>query len=123
MGRPKGSKSLKRAMVDESNETIEVAVNGEKQEISKVEALSKVTYKKALAGDNRMISLLFQYLHRFDLEDANDMEPRPLTKDEQEYYFDMALRSLLGTSMRKLKEARRAEMDAVGPTAPDHEEF
>lgn len=110
MGRPKGSKSLKRAIIDEANKKIEISENGQVKSATKMEILAMAIWAKALKGDSRAMSEVMKYCARFDLEDAGDMEPRPLTEDELHFHLGRFTDALLEKmeEMRAEKESKKS---------------
>ena len=123
MGRPRDSKSLKRAMIDESNTKLDIKDNGEIKRLTKMEAFVKRLWNDALNGDARAMAQVLKYCDRFDHEDADEMEPRPLTEDEQRYYFSKMAHTIAGVLKQKKEEQKRSETEAEEPTVPDDDEF
>jgi hypothetical protein len=61
-GRPIGRKNFLSDLLDELNELVEVTEKGQKREISKQRALIKSAFAKAVNGDVRMLTMIFDKL-------------------------------------------------------------
>ena len=81
-GRPRGSKNFATVMLKELSEGLTISENGRQRKITKREALIKQVINKAVAGNPRLIQILFNQIPIFEagVEDsrAASFEPTPL---------------------------------------------
>jgi uncharacterized protein DUF5681 len=61
-GRPRGSKNLATVMLKELSERLSISENGRQRKITKREALIKQVINKAVAGNPRIIQILFNQI-------------------------------------------------------------
>ena len=76
-GRPKGAKNLKTELAEELQECIALREGGARRAVSKQRALLKRLMEKALQGDVRAASLIFNMVARFldQTEPEDDATP------------------------------------------------
>ena len=81
-GRPRGSKNLATIMLKELSERLTISENGRRRKITKREAIIKQVINKAMAGDPRLIQMLFNQMPileaRFEESRAASSKPTPL---------------------------------------------
>jgi hypothetical protein len=81
-GRPRGSKNLTTVMLKELSEKVTISENGRRRKITKREAITKQVINKAVAGNPRLIQMLFNQIPileaRFEESQAATFEPTPL---------------------------------------------
>lgn len=82
-GRPKGAKNLKTDLEEELQESITVTVEGKQRRISKQRALIKSFVAKALKGEIRASTTLFNLILK-TVEPAREADvDAPLTEEEE----------------------------------------
>jgi hypothetical protein len=83
-GRPRGSKNLATVMLKELSERLTISENGRQRKITKREAIIKQIINKAVAGNPRLIQILFNQIPileaRFEESRAATREPTPLPR-------------------------------------------
>jgi uncharacterized protein DUF5681 len=81
-GRPRGSKNLVTVMLKELSERVTISENGRRRKITMREAIIKQVINKAVAGNPRLIQILFNQIPileaRFEESRAATFEPTPL---------------------------------------------
>lgn len=82
-GRLKGRKNLKTELLEELAERIHIREDGERRQISKQRAIIKQLVAKAIKGDPRAASAVFQFVQRVVGEQDPASEPTLTTADEE----------------------------------------
>ncbi len=82
-GRPKGHKNLKTELLEELAERIHIREDGAPRRISKQRAIIKQLVAKAIKGDPRAASAVFQFVQRVVGEQDPASEPTLTTADEE----------------------------------------
>lgn len=81
-GRPSGSKNLATVLMKALSERVTIGENGRRRKITMREALIKQAINKAVAGNPRLIQILFNQIPileaRFEQSRAATFEPTPL---------------------------------------------
>ena len=83
-GRPKGTKNLETDLREELSERIVVREGRTERRISKQRALLKSLTAKAIKGDTRAATVLFNMILRVLEAAPNDPDTAPLTAEERE---------------------------------------
>ena len=81
-GRPKGSKNLASILHRAAHEKITVTENGQKKQITKLEAAAKQLANRAASGDYRALSLLMPQLALVDASLTAPVSPEPDANDQ-----------------------------------------
>ena len=108
-------------MIDESNRKITLTVNGKPRSVTKMEAMVMRLFEKALKGDPHSIKTVLSYCTTFDLEDAAELWPRPLTEEEEAYHFGRLREEILGglqSLIRSSLEEKKNKQDKPDSGAP-----
>jgi hypothetical protein len=82
-GRPKGHKNLKTELLEELAERIQIREDGERRQISKQRAIIKQLVAKAIKGDPKAASAIFQFVQRLVGEQEPASEPTLTPVDEE----------------------------------------
>ncbi len=98
-GRLKGRKNLKTELLEELAERIHIREDGERRQISKQRAIIKQLVAKAIKGDPKAASAIFQIVQRIVGEQDPASEPTLTTADEE-----ILAAFLRRSSDRKMKE-------------------
>lgn len=88
-GRPRGSKNLATLLDEELNARVPITENGKRKNVTMRKAISKQTVRKAAAGEERFIKLVFELDERRSVREASapsnnappDQDDRKLMKD------------------------------------------
>lgn len=83
-GRPKGSRNFRTDFMEEMQTLVEITENGKKLKVSKQRALIKRMVNGSLNGDPKATALTIQLNLKFNDEDGEKENAKPLTKEEIE---------------------------------------
>jgi hypothetical protein len=80
-GRPRGAKSLADAFEQALNERVPVNDNGKRKKITMSEAIAKQTMRKAVAGDQRALRLVFDMWFRWHPKGKQELDAVNLMRE------------------------------------------
>lgn len=103
-GRPKGSRSLEKVVVDELKVKITVNENGRSKKVKKAEAIAKQMVNKAMTGDPKAISLVLGVSNRHDDKQAAKDTPIIETLPEEDRQVMESLMARMKTQFNGSKE-------------------
>jgi len=89
-GRPRGSKNLATLLEEELNARVPITENGKRKNVTMRKAISKQTVRKAAAGEERFIKLVFEFdQHRSVREASAPSDDAPLDQDDRKVMKDL----------------------------------
>ncbi|HEX3430718.1 MAG TPA: DUF5681 domain-containing protein [Rhizomicrobium sp.] len=77
-GRPPGLRNLAAALTAVLHETVAVRVDGQEQEVTKLEAVTRRLVEKAMGGDARVMQQLLNEIHKNEAKAERDDSAKPL---------------------------------------------
>jgi hypothetical protein len=89
-GRPRGSKNLATLLDEELNARVPITENGKRKNVTMRKAISKQTVRKAAAGEERFIKLVFELDQRRSVREASaPSDNAPLDQDDRKVMKDL----------------------------------
>jgi Family of unknown function (DUF5681) len=89
-GRPRGSKNLATLLDNELNARVPITENGKRKTVTMRNAISKQTVRKAAAGEERFIKLVFELDQRRSVGEASaQSDNAPLDQDDRKVMKDL----------------------------------
>jgi hypothetical protein len=89
-GRPLGSKNLATLLDEELNARVPITENGKRKNVTMRKAISKQTVRKAAAGEERFIKLVFELDERRSVREASaPSDNAPLDQDDRKVMKDL----------------------------------
>ena len=83
-GRPPGHRNLAAALSAVLHENVSVSVEGESQEMTKLEAVTRQLVDKAMGGDARVMQQLLNEIHKNEAKAERETPARPLGDVDRE---------------------------------------
>jgi hypothetical protein len=77
-GRPPGHRNLAAALSAVLHEQVSVCANGEEQEMTKLEAVTRQLVEKAMNGDARVMQQLLNEIHKNEAKAEHENSTKPL---------------------------------------------
>jgi hypothetical protein len=83
-GRPPGHRNLAAALTAVLHESVNLAVEGEERDVTKLEAVTRQLVDKAVKGDARVMQQLLNEIHKNEAKGDRENSAKPLGEADHE---------------------------------------
>lgn len=99
-GRPKGHRNLAAALSHVLHETVQVEVDGEDREMTRLEAVTRRLVDRAVEGDPRLMRELIAEIHKNETKAERDASSAPMAEADREVLAALYVRLKLEAGMK-----------------------